>query len=232
MTRSVFSNKLVAYWGQEFKSLASQFRAPCYELLSTPSPTKWNGQTKWISPLGQKASTLEFWSKSWVELACYCPECTSSHYKRSLNRKECRTADGFPTWEVWTTKLHYRVWNSQEQVGSWNCKTITYQEKKQKDFNKPVFSRFEAGDYGNSMLSVFIDSSSLWPDFYIREQLDSRMVWHDTMPSFIKIMEVIIVILLQPLQKETISQEISRNQKITQNWGLSHPLIKDMKERI
>lgn len=45
-------------------------------------------------------------------------------------------------------------------------------------------------------------------------------------------MEVIIVILLQPLQKETINQEISRNQKITQNWGLSHPLIKDMKERI
>lgn len=137
-----FFHKLVEYWGQEFKSLASQFRAPCYELLSTPLPTKWNGQTKWISPLGQKASTLEFWSKSWVELACYCPECTSSHYKRSLNRKECRPADGFPTWEVWTTKLHYCVWNSQEQVGSWDCKTITYWEKKQKDFNKPVFSRF------------------------------------------------------------------------------------------
>lgn len=56
------------------------------------------------------------------------------------------------------------------------------------------------------------------------------MVWHDTMLSFIKVKEVIIVILLQPLQKETINQEISRNQKITQNWGLIHPLIKDMKE--
>lgn len=42
-------------------------------------------------------------------------------------------------------------------------------------------------------------------------------------------MEVIIVILLQPLQKETINQEIARNQKITQNRGLIHPLIKDMK---
>lgn len=58
---------------------------------------------------------------------------------------------------------------------------------------------------------------------------DSRMVWHDIMPSFIKIMEVILVILLQPLQKETINQEIARNQKITQNRGLIHPLIKDMK---